>query len=222
MEGLNGLSHQHDNGMLADEMVCEHLNSCSICLAACAAACVPAFQTQQPLDSHAVLSDHLQPRGFSTCAVRAAATPQHCSQQNPAVFYPQKQLRLQAAAPAATPCKRCPALSGHSWSCACTLSCCASVQGLGKTLQTISLLGYLQEYRGITGPHMIIVPKSTLHNWINEFKKWCPSIRAVKFHGNQEQRVCCSGTQASCIDHSQADKVSSTCIACSRTPVRLN
>ena len=62
-------------------------------------------------------------------------------------------------------------------------------QGLGKTLQTISLLGYLHEYRGIHGPHMVIVPKSTLHNWINEFRKWCPIIRAVKFHGTQEERV---------------------------------
>jgi SWI/SNF-related matrix-associated actin-dependent regulator of chromatin subfamily A member 5 len=35
---------------------------------------------------------------------------------------------------------------------------------------------------------MIIVPKSTLHNWLNEFRKWCPSLRAVKFHGNAEQR----------------------------------
>ena len=62
-------------------------------------------------------------------------------------------------------------------------------QGLGKTLQTISLLGYLHEYRGITGPHMIIVPKSTLHNWMNEFKRWCPILRATKFIGNAEERV---------------------------------
>eukprot|EP00884_Botryococcus_braunii_P010359 jgi/Botrbrau1/19324/Bobra.0073s0055.1 len=65
----------------------------------------------------------------------------------------------------------------------------ADEMGLGKTLQTISLLGYLHEYRGIKGPHMVIVPKSTLHNWINEFRKWCPIIRAVKFHGNQEERL---------------------------------
>ena len=65
----------------------------------------------------------------------------------------------------------------------------ADEMGLGKTLQTISLLGYLHEFRGITGPHLVIVPKSTLHNWINEFRKWCPSIRAVKFHGNKEQRA---------------------------------
>uniref|UniRef100_A0A1D1ZWV1 Helicase ATP-binding domain-containing protein n=1 Tax=Auxenochlorella protothecoides TaxID=3075 RepID=A0A1D1ZWV1_AUXPR len=65
----------------------------------------------------------------------------------------------------------------------------ADEMGLGKTLQTISLLGYLREFRGITGPHMVIVPKSTLHNWLNEFRRWCPAIKAVKFHGNQEQRA---------------------------------
>ena len=62
-------------------------------------------------------------------------------------------------------------------------------QGLGKTLQTISLLGYLQEYRKIHGPHMVIVPKSTLGNWMNEFRRWCPSMRATKFIGNAEERV---------------------------------
>jgi len=63
-------------------------------------------------------------------------------------------------------------------------------QGLGKTLQTIALLAYLYEYRGIRGPHLIIVPKSTLHNWMNEFRNWCPTLRPVKFHGNEEERVC--------------------------------
>uniref|UniRef100_A0A7S0T1K3 Chromatin-remodeling complex ATPase n=1 Tax=Mantoniella antarctica TaxID=81844 RepID=A0A7S0T1K3_9CHLO len=65
----------------------------------------------------------------------------------------------------------------------------ADEMGLGKTLQTISLLGYLNEYRGITGPHMVVVPKSTLGNWMNEFKRWCPMIRAFKFHGNAEMRA---------------------------------
>mmetsp|Transcript_23933 Transcript_23933/g.42618 ORF Transcript_23933/g.42618 Transcript_23933/m.42618 type:complete len:723 (-) Transcript_23933:180-2348(-) len=64
----------------------------------------------------------------------------------------------------------------------------ADEMGLGKTLQTISLLGYLHEYRGITGPHLVLVPKSTLHNWLNEFRRWCPIIRAKKFHGNGEER----------------------------------
>lgn len=64
----------------------------------------------------------------------------------------------------------------------------ADEMGLGKTLQTISLLGFLRQYKGITGPHLIIVPKSTLGNWMNEIARWCPDIRAVRFHGNQEER----------------------------------
>lgn len=64
----------------------------------------------------------------------------------------------------------------------------ADEMGLGKTLQTISLLSFLTQYKGLTGPHLIIVPKSTLGNWMNEIKRWCPDIRAVRFHGNQEER----------------------------------
>ena len=26
---------------------------------------------------------------------------------------------------------------------------------------------------------MILVPKSTLANWMNEFKRWCPTLRAI-------------------------------------------
>lgn len=63
-------------------------------------------------------------------------------------------------------------------------------QGLGKTLQTISLLGYLHEFRGITGPHMVVAPKSTLGNWMNEIRRFCPVLRAVKFLGNPDERVC--------------------------------
>ena len=62
-------------------------------------------------------------------------------------------------------------------------------QGLGKTLQTISLLGFMKHYRHIPSPHMVICPKSTLSNWMNEFKRWCPSLKAVCLIGSQEQRV---------------------------------
>jgi len=65
----------------------------------------------------------------------------------------------------------------------------ADEMGLGKTLQTISLLGYMKHFRNIPGPHMVIVPKSTLRNWENEFKKWCPSLTAVCLIGDQETRA---------------------------------
>ncbi|XP_061349130.1 ISWI chromatin-remodeling complex ATPase CHR11-like isoform X1 [Gastrolobium bilobum] len=64
----------------------------------------------------------------------------------------------------------------------------ADEMGLGKTLQTISLLAYLHEFRGITGPHMVVAPKSTLGNWMNEIRRFCPILRAVKFLGNPDER----------------------------------
>jgi len=64
----------------------------------------------------------------------------------------------------------------------------ADEMGLGKTLQSISILAYLYEYQNIQGPHLICVPKSTLSNWMNELKRWCPSLRVIKFHGSKEKR----------------------------------
>jgi len=61
--------------------------------------------------------------------------------------------------------------------------------GLGKTLQTISFLAYLREHRGVKGPHIIIVPKSVVGNWMREFKRWCPTIRAVRMGGTKEERL---------------------------------
>ncbi|XP_006257589.3 probable global transcription activator SNF2L1 isoform X4 [Rattus norvegicus] len=65
----------------------------------------------------------------------------------------------------------------------------ADEMGLGKTLQTIALLGYLKHYRNFPGPHMVLVPKSTLHNWMNEFKRWVPSLRVICFVGDKDVRA---------------------------------
>lgn len=64
----------------------------------------------------------------------------------------------------------------------------ADEMGLGKTLQTISLLGYLREFVQIDGPHLLLVPKSTLNNWLNEFSKWLPSCKAFVLHGDAAER----------------------------------
>jgi len=58
----------------------------------------------------------------------------------------------------------------------------ADEMGLGKTLQSISMLGYLHEFKNIDGPHLVLVPKTTLSNWMNEFARWLPGLRALKFH----------------------------------------
>jgi SWI/SNF-related matrix-associated actin-dependent regulator of chromatin subfamily A member 5 len=65
----------------------------------------------------------------------------------------------------------------------------ADEMGLGKTLQTISLLGYLKNVRHTSGPHLVIVPKSTLANWAKEFHRWCPSLNAFVLHGSKSERA---------------------------------
>lgn len=62
-------------------------------------------------------------------------------------------------------------------------------QGLGKTLQTIALLGYMVLMRDVPGPHVVIAPKSTLSNWMGEFKRWCPSLITICLIGMAEERV---------------------------------
>lgn len=47
----------------------------------------------------------------------------------------------------------------------------------------------MKHYRNIPGPHMVLVPKSTLYNWMNEFKRWVPSLRAVCLIGDRDERV---------------------------------
>ena len=64
----------------------------------------------------------------------------------------------------------------------------ADEMGLGKTLQTISFLSYLKHYRDIHGPHLIVVPKSTLQNWAREFEKWSPDFKVALLAGSKEER----------------------------------
>ncbi|CAG8594416.1 15011_t:CDS:10, partial [Acaulospora morrowiae] len=65
----------------------------------------------------------------------------------------------------------------------------ADEMGLGKTLQTISFLGYLRYFRNISGPHLVVAPKSTLNNWSKEFNMWMPDFRIVVLLGNKEERA---------------------------------
>lgn len=64
----------------------------------------------------------------------------------------------------------------------------ADEMGLGKTLQTISFLGYLRFVCDINGPHLVIVPKSTLDNWKREFGKWIPEIDVIVLQGDKVAR----------------------------------
>jgi SNF2 family DNA or RNA helicase len=60
--------------------------------------------------------------------------------------------------------------------------------GLGKTIQAISLIVHLMEYKNCEGPFMVIAPLSTLDNWLIEFQKWAPHVKVIKYVGNQDAR----------------------------------
>ena len=61
--------------------------------------------------------------------------------------------------------------------------------GLGKTLQTISMMGYLKKYEKAFAPSLIIVPKAVIQNWKGEVRKWAPCLKSVLLIGTKAERV---------------------------------
>ena len=56
----------------------------------------------------------------------------------------------------------------------------ADDMGMGKTIQTISFICYLWETKRIRNrPYLVIAPKSTISNWMKEFRNWAPKLRVV-------------------------------------------
>lgn len=53
----------------------------------------------------------------------------------------------------------------------------------GKTIQTIALLAHLAAARAVWGPHLIVVPTSTILNWETEIRRWCPAMKVSGGHG---------------------------------------
>lgn len=60
--------------------------------------------------------------------------------------------------------------------------------GLGKTLQTLSLIAYLHETHNVKGPHLLICPLSVLGAWMTEIQRWLPSFKSLRFHGPATER----------------------------------
>lgn len=59
---------------------------------------------------------------------------------------------------------------------------------MGKTLQTISLFSYLASYKGIWGPHLVVVPTSVIVNWETELKRFCPALKVLCYYGPAKRR----------------------------------
>eukprot|EP00210_Caulerpa_lentillifera_P004800 g4582.t1 len=63
----------------------------------------------------------------------------------------------------------------------------ADEMGLGKTIQTIAFLAYLWT-RGVVNPHLVVVPLSTMQNWVREFEIWAPQLKVTALMGNKDCR----------------------------------
>lgn len=64
----------------------------------------------------------------------------------------------------------------------------ADEMGLGKTIQTISLFAYLIEHKNNEGPFLIVVPLTTINNWMSELEKWAPGIHVITYKGKKHER----------------------------------
>lgn len=49
-------------------------------------------------------------------------------------------------------------------------------------------MAWAKKQSNIRGPHLIVVPASTIENWMNELEKWCPALRVVTYYGSIEER----------------------------------
>lgn len=77
----------------------------------------------------------------------------------------------------------------------------ADEMGLGKTIQTISLVTYLVEMKKNHGPFLIIVPLSTMGNWVRELDLWAPSLSKVVYRGDKSTRKNIQQTQMASGDY---------------------
>ncbi|AAS54613.1 AGR123Cp [Eremothecium gossypii ATCC 10895] len=64
----------------------------------------------------------------------------------------------------------------------------ADEMGLGKTVQTVSFISWLIFARRQNGPHLVVVPLSTMPAWQETFEKWAPELNCVYYMGNQKSR----------------------------------
>ncbi|KAH7881752.1 SNF2 family N-terminal domain-containing protein [Phlebopus sp. FC_14] len=82
-------------------------------------------------------------------------------------------------------------IDGFNWLCdnwwnhqQCIL---ADEMGLGKTVQIVTFLGtVIGKFHA--APALVVVPNSTVTNWVREFSRWAPSLRVVAFHGEAKSR----------------------------------
>ncbi|CAI9782237.1 unnamed protein product [Fraxinus pennsylvanica] len=65
----------------------------------------------------------------------------------------------------------------------------ADEMGLGKTVSACAFLSSLYFEFKATLPCLVLVPLSTMPNWMGEFALWAPNLNVVEYHGNMRART---------------------------------
>ena len=58
--------------------------------------------------------------------------------------------------------------------------------------------GYLAMTQRVPGPFLVVVPLSTVPNWIREFRKWLPQVNALVYVGDSKSREASDRPSALC------------------------
>ncbi len=61
--------------------------------------------------------------------------------------------------------------------------CLADDMGLGKTVMVLAWLDRLRAARELTGPSLVVVPRSVLFNWVAEAARFAPQLKVLDFSG---------------------------------------
>ncbi|KAI3466934.1 hypothetical protein Pfo_023597 [Paulownia fortunei] len=65
----------------------------------------------------------------------------------------------------------------------------ADEMGLGKTVSACAFIWSLYFEFKATLPCLVLVPLSTMPNWMSEFALWAPDLNVVEYHGNTRARA---------------------------------
>ncbi|KAL3632331.1 hypothetical protein CASFOL_025315 [Castilleja foliolosa] len=65
----------------------------------------------------------------------------------------------------------------------------ADEMGLGKTISASAFISSLYTEFKVTLPCLVLVPLSTMPNWMSEFALWVPHLNVVEYHGNTKARA---------------------------------
>ncbi|KAL0709458.1 hypothetical protein Bca4012_016436 [Brassica carinata] len=65
----------------------------------------------------------------------------------------------------------------------------ADEMGLGKTVSASAFLSSLYFEFGVARPCLVLVPLSTMPNWLSEFSLWAPLLNVVEYHGGAKARA---------------------------------